>query len=294
MAKVGERGSERNIYPCNPFSFRLVYSSDTPAVLIFDDLTQSNYQMHYTPLTMDQMGLVIEKLAKYHALSMVIAESDESSLVTDFGCCFKPDRFRAIFEQMMQRAVELSASVRTWPGMEEIGEKVEASIEKLFKGFSECYVGSPTTSPTEFNVLSHGDFHVRNLMFRKDDLGTIEDVVFLDFQVPMYLSPAMDLIYAKNAMAGTDARKRRSEVYRMYHRNLAKSLELYGFKGRIPSAVDVNIEVLRMAVYGGYSLCGRVGKEYNFLVISCRCLSNGYHGAGLSSGFARNRDCHTV
>lgn len=52
----------------------MVYYSHEPLVIVFDDLTQDNYEMIDQPLNFDEIQLVIEKLAKFHALSLVLEE----------------------------------------------------------------------------------------------------------------------------------------------------------------------------------------------------------------------------
>lgn len=53
---------------------RCVYTSEDPQVLIFDDLTQQNYGMVYDSLDVERIQLIVDKIAKYHALSKVLAE----------------------------------------------------------------------------------------------------------------------------------------------------------------------------------------------------------------------------
>lgn len=214
---------------------------------MFDDLTQDNFGMIYDPLKMNQINVILEKIAKYHALSMVIADSEKRDLVTQYVASFQPDQMRMIFGVMIDHAKNLAISAQSWPKMEKIGAKVEKSIEKIFNNFTEVYADPPTRI---FSVLNHGDFHIRNMMFKKDEEGSIAEVKFLDFQIPLYRSPGFDLVYMMNAIASKDVRDHKPEVIRKYHSYLAQSLEIYGFKGRVPTLFDVNMEVLHMSSFG--------------------------------------------
>lgn len=236
-----------------PLFRSLVYSAQKPDVIIFDDLTQQHFEMVYDPLRMDQIEIVVEKIARYHALSMVIAESDQKAVIPDgTGPFFEPEMLRAMFDGFVRIAKDLAIEAKNWPGMQVIGAKLEGSIERVFTNFAKIYAKAP---PGTFNVLNHGDFHLRNLMFTKDDEGSITNVKFLDFQVPLYRSAGFDLVYMLNAMAAADVRARKPEFLRMYHGHLVESLEKYGFSGRIPTLFDVNVEVLHMAPFGNSLDC---------------------------------------
>lgn len=224
-----------------------MYHSTNPLVLVFNDLTQNNFQMIHQPLDMEQIRVVVEKIAKYHALSMVIAESDQSKVVTQFRKGFNMESMRPIMMSLMGQAKNLGKEMQTWPGFESIGVHIECSMDKHFDNFTAAY---KTPSKCGFNVLNHGDFHIRNMMFRKDDQDVIRDVSFLDFQIPLYLTPGFDIVFMIGAMGNRDVRMRKPEVIKMYHRELVKGLEVYGCTGTVPTLIDVNKEILQVAPFG--------------------------------------------
>lgn len=206
--------------------------------------------MVYQPLNMGQMHIIVEKLAKYHALSMVIAQSKEQSqVVRQFVGAFDMMRMRPILASLMAQAENLGKEAKGWPGFEQIGSKIESSMERYFEKFAACY---QTQSKYGFNVLNHGDLHLRNLMFRRDDEGALSDVAFLDFQAPLYLTPGFDVVYMVNATGNRNVRMRMYEVVKMYHKELVKSLEVYGYTGDHPSVIDVRVEILQVAPLGRY------------------------------------------
>lgn len=225
----------------------MVYSTAEPPVLVFEDLTQKNFGMVYDQLSVADLQLVLVRIAKFHALSMVIAESDESSLVTELSGFFTGDQLRPIFESRIIDTRRFGQAIQKWPGMQEIGEKVEKSVENIFTNFADCYSGKTASN---YKVLNHGDFHIRNMMFQKDDQGALKDVTFLDYQIPQYGSPGFDLIYMFNMIGGREVRARKSEVLKMYYTELVDSLRKFGFKGTLPSAIDVHVAVLQLAAFG--------------------------------------------
>lgn len=217
-------------------------------MLVFDDLTQEGYLVSHKMFPFEKIHLIMEKIAKYHALSMVLADSEQGDLVR-YESIFKADKMRPLFTELTRNVRILCDKVKTWPGFEVIGGKIEKIYESLFDMYVACY----TTSNTEgFSVLNHGDFHIRNLMFKKNDQGDLNAVLFLDFQAPVYNSPALDLIYMFNAMGAADVRERRPEVLKMYHEFLVENLKSYGFKGTIPTLDEVHQALLRKYRMGAY------------------------------------------
>lgn len=232
-----------------PSILRLIYCSKVPEVIVFDDLTQHNYGMVYEPLTFDTLEVILEKIAKFHALSMVLAESDEQKeLVINHRNTTDREKFRAMFASITRNVKSLAEAIKLWPGFEAIGEKVDKSQGNLLDRYIDCYSRQSTRG---FNVLNHGDFHIRNMMFRKNEKGTPNEVMFLDFQFPLYLSPGFDLVYMLNAIGAGDVRDRRDEVIKWYHSLLVQNLKLYGFAGEVPTVVDIRIELLHMCHMGG-------------------------------------------
>lgn len=141
----------------------------------------------------------------------------------------------------------LGSAVKLWPGFEHIGEKLEDPLmaDKIVDDMIETLT---TEKSCGFNVLNHGDFHIRNLMFKEGAKG--REVLFLDFQIPMFNSPGFDLNSMFSGCGDYEARERKEEVLYMYHQILVKSLTRYGFKGKIPTAIDVQVEMLRTSSLG--------------------------------------------
>lgn len=218
-------------------------------MLVFDDLTHENFEMIHHPQSLDKIGLIIEKIAIYHALSMVIAEqSDQSELVAKYNGAWTGDQMKPIMQSMINQAKALGTEVKSWPGMKDIGSKIENHIDEIFENFGNSYTKPNTWG---YNVLNHGDFHIRNMMFHKDPFSSeIDDVMFLDFQVPLYMSPGLDLIYLMNSVGNGNVRENRLKLLKIYHTELVKFLTLFELKGNIPSIVDINVEVLNLAGFG--------------------------------------------
>ena len=221
----------------------MVYATLEPKVIVFDDVTQQGFTTKHEPLSFDKLQPIVEKIAKFHALSVVLAaDPDKQDVVTQYLPVFEAEKLRPLFDPTMKQSVSLAKAVESWPGMEEIGRKLGGCLEKMYLNFMACYQKIDKLDYT--SVLNHGDFHIRNLMFSEDD------VLFLDFQMPSYRAPAFDLVYMLNAMGDKEVRDRRNDFLKLYHRNLVQCLKRFGFQGQVPSLIDIHTEVLNMAPFG--------------------------------------------
>lgn len=156
-----------------------------------------------------------------------------------------------MFTIMARNVKTLGVAVKTWKGFERIGESLLTMQERLTRKILDAYAKENTWG---FNVLNHGDFHIRNLMFQKDEGGNLKKIMFLDFQMPMFRSPAIDLFYLLNMIGDDEVRDREGEVIKMYHQKLLVYLEKYGYTGKAPSVIDVLAELLHMTDFGEFFL----------------------------------------
>lgn len=225
-------------------SFSLIYSSDEPLVLLFNDVTVDGFKVDSEPCDMEKTVLIIEKIAKYHALSMILHE--RNAIKMDFQNTYASPTMKEMISPMKHYIRTLGSAVKTWSGFKELGVKLEDPLtgEKILDDMLKTL---STEKQWGFNVLNHGDFHVRNLMFRGH-----REVLFLDFQIPLFNSPAFDLIGMLMASCNYDVRERKEEVVYKYHRQLVQSLNKYGYKGSVPSAIDIHMEMLRSSPLGNY------------------------------------------
>lgn len=211
---------------------------------MFDDLTAENYEMVYDPLDFDRMEMIVEKIAKYHALSLVLIDQGDTH-VKDYKLIFT-EEMRHMFVPMLRIMQQLVDHVKTWPGYERLG----ANTEKMIETFPDLMVNSMRRDFSAFySILNHGDFHIRNLMFKRTAEGELSDVLFLDFQMPNFGVPCFDFFNMMTSMCDEEVRRREPEIVKMYHRHLVASLKTYGFTGEVPTLIDIQIALLRMAEY---------------------------------------------
>jgi hypothetical protein len=79
-----------------------------------------------------------------------------------------------MFGQSLDFAI---ATFSSWDGFEQFIGPLNKFKESYYQKGLKTY--SPTPGPNAFNVLNHGDFHLRNLMYKMKPEGGVEDVLFV-------------------------------------------------------------------------------------------------------------------
>lgn len=72
-------------------------------------------------------------------------------------------------------------------------------------------------------------------------------VIFqIDYQFPVFTTPAVDVYYLINLMTNPEIRaKHRDEIYRFYFTEFTNTLKKIGYRGKVPTMVDFRIEMLQ-------------------------------------------------
>ncbi|RZC37749.1 uncharacterized protein BDFB_007267 [Asbolus verrucosus] len=161
------------------------------AVMVLEDLTTLGFEMlpRHVGFDLEHCFKVVEKMAQMHAASVIMYEKDPS-LVKQYGEGLYADN-EMIREWVGAGYTALSDACSRWPGFEKYGYKLAAlGDEALERGFQ-----ATRRRLGGFNVLNHGDLWVNNMMFSYRESGKIKDMRFVDFQMNIFTSPAIDLHY---------------------------------------------------------------------------------------------------
>lgn len=135
----------------------------------------------------------------------------------------------------------LQEEVEKWPGYERIAEVLATQSKTFREKLLVAYQPNPNSG---FNVLCHGDFHIKNMMFLMNG-EDVNKTMFLDFQLSYWGSPATDLLCVFHAIGGAECRKRRGEILSIYHESLIEYLNCLGCLRKPPTLLDLNIEMLK-------------------------------------------------
>ncbi|GAB0088789.1 uncharacterized protein DMENIID0001_032530 [Sergentomyia squamirostris] len=224
-----------------PIAPTLIHHSLNPDIVIFEDISKYGYVMRYKGLDYEGALKVITKLATFHSLSYYI--QNESILdLTDFtnGLFSSNTGFQMDF--IPQSFHGFADAVKDYGGYEVAVEKLEAIKPLLLKKMGEIY--KPRGNPYGVNVLNHGDFHIRNLLFINNG-DDIDKLTFIDFQICFWGTPAIDLYYLLYAISSEEPRDRVPELIRAYHEKFCSILTDLGYLKKPPSLLELHIELLR-------------------------------------------------
>lgn len=222
---------------------KLIYQSTKPhPVIVLEDLTAAGYEKISQPLEdFEDTKMVFQRLAKFHAASYFLINEKKA----DYSR-FKFSVFKE--ENPMIREIFLCEPIDVFIEVLESWVGYEVYVEKL-KAFRETFIdmGKRLYDPdvNGYNVLNHGDFHIKNLLFKKNG-DNIEDFYMMDFQISVLASPCIDLFYALyNSISDENRTTRRNEIIHYYHSEFSAALKHFGFIGKIPSLLDLQMNLIK-------------------------------------------------
>lgn len=222
---------------------RLLYHQKLPTwVMVFEDITKQGFEMKTKQLDLEESKVVFAKLARWHAASMFLVDTlPEIKKLTKgvYNLFEENDTFLRMWQS---NVAMLSQVVLELPGLEQYSERIRNVTEKIFKRASAIYTYDPTSY---VHVLNHGDCHFKNMMFKRTD-GKLDDIMLLDFQLSVWSTPAVDLIYALYNTVSIDTREEhRDDLITFYHQELVACLNKFGYLRKPPTMHQIQMEILK-------------------------------------------------
>ena len=75
--------------------------------------------------------------------------------------------------------------VETWPGYEEYVPRLRKFNANFMDRAAQCYkLNKPSDG---YNVLNHGDFHIKNLLFKHSAEEKLEDMYFVSKTIKIFI-----------------------------------------------------------------------------------------------------------
>ncbi|CAG9835911.1 unnamed protein product [Diabrotica balteata] len=78
-----------------------------------------------------------------------------------------------------------------------------------------------------YSVITHGDCWSNNMMFKINELGAIEDIQLIDFQMSWLGTPVMDLTYSFYSGTEKENLDKLDDLLKVYHDSLSETLKSY-------------------------------------------------------------------
>ncbi|XP_053671390.1 uncharacterized protein LOC128721643 [Anopheles nili] len=245
-----ERGREDVV-----FGPRCLKHSTSPTdVIVLEDLRERQYTManRRQGMDMNHTRLVLRRLAMFHAASAVHYQRYGS-----FGELFREGMFaekgRAMNEHFQKGQADFMYKL-----MSERSEEEKAFAEYMRHWGMDLFdalLRITQADPTKFNVLNHGDMWCNNMLFHYNADQQVDDIVLIDFQLGVYSSPAIDLLYFMfTSVNGDDRLPQMNYMIQYYHEHLVENLTFLGYEAELPLLKDLHSDVIAHSLFG-FTMC---------------------------------------
>ncbi|XP_039313572.1 uncharacterized protein LOC105198287 [Solenopsis invicta] len=227
----------------------LYVQSENPTLLVMEDLAPLGFRMacRLSGLDLDHTILALRGLAKFHAASVAVCEKEPKQKEMYSRGMFSdkhPPEMRGFFIMSVKT---LADEIANWPEVKKYSEKIAKLTDHIYQ------IGIDATEPSEdeFNVINHGDFWVNNMLFKYDNDGKPTDHIFVDFQLCVYTSPAIDLLYFLNTSPSPDIVENKKDILlNEYLGTLSAIMKQLNCKTQPPTMEELKATIKRRASYG--------------------------------------------
>lgn len=144
----------------------------SPQVIFLDDISPE-FTMIDKPLNFENSVKLFQKIGKFHALSFYMNDNNVS--FDQFSEGYVSERMEPIVGILTRLLFSFAETFRGWgEEMELISQKYFTLIPKLYEKGLKLF----SVNPRGYNVLNHGDFHIKNILFRidKDYQDQVDDI----------------------------------------------------------------------------------------------------------------------
>ncbi|KNC24661.1 hypothetical protein FF38_13554 [Lucilia cuprina] len=268
LAECGER---------TKLSAEIIYHSLHPhKVIILEDLCESDYDtVRGRYLTEDEVKAVYGKLAKLHAVSHMLGHSEDHECVTKYqDGLFSSTTIMSndIIANGMSKFIDVLSKNQEF---EKYLEKLQIMQPNMINKCKELYGAYEMNKDLDdIFVLNHGDFHMKNLMFKFTDENKIEDLIMVDYQISCYAPSNIDLTYSQYMLLSPDLRLRRNEFMQYYFVEFLRILKKIDFKGKLPLYSDFQISALKYRHFSIFLLATFFPMVVAFMISSANDLKD--------------------
>uniref|UniRef100_A0A1Y9H2E1 CHK domain-containing protein n=1 Tax=Anopheles dirus TaxID=7168 RepID=A0A1Y9H2E1_9DIPT len=237
MARLLKTVGEEYKYP------KYVYGKLEPrAILILEDISDQGWVMSDYIGTLDDMKPIVKDIAMFHAASVMISSANPNFVAEH------SESMAELFLQFDKMIVKGFGDLKQLTTLYSEFAHFAKPLEAFHHNVSTFLYALYEPSKTFQNVLLHGDFHYKNMLHKIDAEGRHTDTVLLDYQICSWASPAKDLYCLLDMIPTQEVKNRhRSELIYMYYQHYSDLLKRMGFAGKIPSLLELQIELLRHA-----------------------------------------------
>ncbi|XP_065354375.1 uncharacterized protein LOC135948848 [Calliphora vicina] len=226
----------------------LIYHSLAPhKILIFEDLCEAGYDtIRGRYLTEQEIKMVYRKIAKLHAASFILGHSEQHECVTKFEEGMMCSSTIMAMDFMTSGIVNFIAMLEKHEEFKVYLDKIKIMQPEIISNCQKLYKAyTLNKGQGDIFVLNHGDFHMRNIMFKFNSQHQIEDLIMVDYQISCYGPSTIDLAYSQYLIMSPEFRSRRNEFMFYYFEEFLRVLRKINFEGEMPRYSDFQIAGLK-------------------------------------------------
>ncbi|CAH1406811.1 unnamed protein product [Nezara viridula] len=235
----------------DPLWCNFVHYDPRLSYILLEDLNASGYSVvpRQKGLDLDHAILALRGLGRYHGMAKVLEERGVISKDT-----YKPSQFFSdtnIIKALPYAGIlnVAKALQESWgPEWVETGKKLMVPFDPFAEKWSKA---EKVYTETKFTVLIHGDCWSNNMMFKYDFQKRPIGVKFLDYQIPQYNTPCMDVTNFLYLGIQPSVRRNNYELLlKTYHDSLVRTLEKFGFTGAKPTLEEITDTMNLLEFFG--------------------------------------------
>ncbi|XP_050477926.1 uncharacterized protein LOC126867485 isoform X2 [Bombus huntii] len=233
----------------------LLCDFDDPRILVMENLINRGFIMkdRQKGLSFEHCRLVIQQLARLHAGSVAVFEKDpqiiESFIDTGIVSTKCPKAFIRMMEVSLLR---IANEIQRWSS-----EKYTSAANKLIKlspTIGTRCIDVYNYDVDEFCVLNHGDCWINNLMFRENEKGQPIEVLLVDYQMAVYTSPVIDLLYFLNICPEFHVKYDNDDDFlELYLHTLQETMKNIDCKRKPPTMEQLKEAIHKRRIYAVFS-----------------------------------------
>lgn len=159
-------------------NIRLVYADKN--ALVLEDLTSLNFELasRKERLNLKKAQLVLEKIAKFHAITAKLHENDPAIMERHMFSAYQSDEMTPLSFFLSVSMEETLETMRNSPDLLQYVPLLENFdiVEEEKKVFSR-------SERDRFHVLNHGDLWINNILFKYDEKKDPVDALLVSISI---------------------------------------------------------------------------------------------------------------
>lgn len=229
---------------------KVYYSSDIVRVIIMEDLAKRGFVIkdRQRGLSLEHCVLVMEQIARMHAGSVALFEKKPEKVSSFRDGLLSAKCPKSFFRMMEVSLINIGNVLKHWSDQKCAG--VATKLIKLAETITPRCLDVYNYDADEFCVLNHGDCWVNNIMFKEGIKGEPIEAIFVDYQMSVYTSPAIDLHYFLNTCPEISVKCEKDDfLLTTYLNTLRSTMKKLGCKTEPPTMEDLKAALYKRRQY---------------------------------------------